>query len=386
MTNLEPRATEKDWLKAFACSLAVLLLLLLFWMRPSRTTGEDSPPPELAAAEVGTEGLIGLPEEEAGGIGTGDGAGGSGEGEGTVTGFEGTGKGGLVSDEVSDSGTGVATEYTPIGGLAAVAAEGESETTNVEEPPPPEEAASPEAPVGVEPEVVDDPNEGQVPQPVQEIAMLAPVVPGSKAPPKMAGPVAKAGLSGKAGAGAAGRNVGGMMIRGGSLGVILDVSGSMTPYLQKLRQEIGEQFSDAVFLEVIGCSLHPLGAGFEHPDPLPQGAIRNSVMEALHELVSVHGVDAVYWFCDLQDSRLPEAVHEMREMVAGKLLSKGSPSKGGGGSGFSGLDDLERMNEGRSRPLSKPVFRLYIRSTDQSPDAALQKVITESGGEFQKKK
>jgi hypothetical protein len=154
-----------------------------------------------------------------------------------------------------------------------------------------------------------------------------------------------------------GQSIGGMNVKGERLGVILDVSGSMSRYLESLRTEINSRFKGPVFLEVEGCYLEPSSFDpaeirsprFDNPN------LRESVMNAIRELVEVHQVDSVYWFCDLQDERTEEALAELK--------------------------DLARGNGGNS-----PAFHLYVRSTDKAPDPELENVISASGGAFEKRR
>jgi hypothetical protein len=177
-----------------------------------------------------------------------------------------------------------------------------------------------------------------------------------------------------------------MFVKGSSLGVILDVSGSMTSFLPALRENIRNQFPNAVFLEVAGCSLSSFseetpGFGFTEPGDGPK---RGSVMEAIHELIKVSHVDSIYWFCDLQDVRTDDAIHELRELVAGRPVAREMPATANRSSGqFSRLDELKRMNANRPNRFGRPVFHLYIRSVGESPDPPLERVIEESGGSFQ---
>ena len=79
---------------------------------------------------------------------------------------------------------------------------------------------------------------------------------------------------------------------------------------------------------------------------------RDSVMNAFRELVEIHKVDSIYWFCDLQDERTPEALKELRYIV----------------------------NPTNSR---FPRVHLYIRSTDEGPDRELIDIIKISKGAYE---
>jgi len=173
-------------------------------------------------------------------------------------------------------------------------------------------------------------------------------------------PVAGGGQGATAddGAGSAtGKSIGGLQVKGERLGVILDVSGSMSRYLESLRAEIRSRFESPVFLEVQGCIIEPSlfdpsAIGSTSPG---QPNRRASVMNAIRELVEIENVDSVYWFCDLQDARTEEGLQE--------------------------LESLVRANGG-----DDPAFHLYVRSTDEAPGPALKEIIRLSGGAFEKRR
>lgn len=148
----------------------------------------------------------------------------------------------------------------------------------------------------------------------------------------------------------AGQSIGGLSVRGERLGVILDVSGSMHRYLDSLRKEIRAGFADAEFREVEGCFLEPVDTS---AIPDPSTVSRDSVMDAIAELVRNHQVDSIYWFCDLQDERTEDAVRQLRTLALGQAGNQ-------------------------------KAFRLYIRSTDELPDPALEEIIRSSGGAFER--
>lgn len=171
------------------------------------------------------------------------------------------------------------------------------------------------------------------------------------------GPTSAGGGASGASAETDGQSIGGLFVKGEKLGVILDVSGSMTRYLESLRAEIGSRFDSPVFLEVEGCFIEP-----SLFDPAKVGQAnpgnpyrRDSVMNAIRELVEIEQVDSVYWFCDLQDERTEEGLRELEQIVRGR--------------------------SGKS-----PGFHLYIRSTDEKPDEILDRIIRLSGGSFEKRR
>jgi hypothetical protein len=113
------------------------------------------------------------------------------------------------------------------------------------------------------------------------------------------------------------------------LGVILDVSPSMKPYIPMLQNEIMSNFKSAKILNVVGCSL-----------------IEGSRSMSAFEDLSTSGVDAIYWFCDLQDPQIKAS-----------------------------LDRLESI-------LKKNNIKLYIKSLDMRPNVYLSDIIVSSGGKF----
>jgi len=154
--------------------------------------------------------------------------------------------------------------------------------------------------------------------------------------------------------------IGKMKIVGDKLGVLLDISGSMTSFLASLRQEINDKYKDADYYEVIGCSLTGLAGGGElglkrkdidlgpkidlngpmnKPKTKAKTAIKiNSSLQAMVQLVQ-KGNDAVYWFCDLQDTQQPQALESLK------------------------------------KALKTHKARLYIRSVGQMASPALQEII-----------
>ena len=153
-----------------------------------------------------------------------------------------------------------------------------------------------------------------------------------------------------------GQNIGGLLVKGDRLGVILDVSGSMESYLESLRSEIRSRFDSPVFLEVEGCFIEPStadppGSAFDSRNP----RLRDSVMNAIRELVIIEKVDSIYWFCDLQDEQTNE-----------------------------GLKELARLAQ--SSPGGAPAFHLYIRSTDEKPGEKLDQIIRLTKGAFEKRR
>jgi hypothetical protein len=119
----------------------------------------------------------------------------------------------------------------------------------------------------------------------------------------------------------------GNRIEARKLGVILDVSHSMSPYREKLEKQIRANFPNSLICYVDGCAIGTL----------------SQATSAFQSLAS-SGVDAIYWFSDLQD---PESLE--------------------------GLTAVEQAIKGKS-------IKLYVRSVDKSPNPKLESIINSSNG------
>lgn len=140
-----------------------------------------------------------------------------------------------------------------------------------------------------------------------------------------------------------------MITDGPSWGVVLDISGSMSPYVALLRVKIANEFSDASCREITGCSLLTREDEdlWDGPCGYPAcwyGGEYDDTLEAIEELVE-EGVDTIYWFCDLQD---PES---------------------------------DRALEALNKLLEQNHVKLYIRSFDKSPNSQLREIVEKSGGD-----
>lgn len=118
-------------------------------------------------------------------------------------------------------------------------------------------------------------------------------------------------------------------IKADRLGVILDTSNSMGPFIPVLEQEIRNNFSNAQVTYANGCQITEF----------------SEVIFAFKYLAQ-KDVDVIYWFCDLQDRQ----THE-------------------------GLNLLNRT-------LKEKNIKLYIKSMDKQPNSKLSSVISSSGGKF----
>ncbi|MDB4657729.1 hypothetical protein OAE56_03135 [Verrucomicrobiales bacterium] len=179
-----------------------------------------------------------------------------------------------------------------------------------------------------------------------------------------------------------GRRIGGMTIKAEKLGVVLDVSGSMTDHLEKLRKDIKKEFKDAVFREVTGCRLDANSGNIEELDP--DSVARRSVLEAMRKLVELKKVDAIFWFCDLKDGESEEGLNELANSFwhgdPPPLLKEGEKKPT-----FGGLDELARLQDRQKAMANENApIRLYVRSVGKKPEKPLKKFISDSGGSFKR--
>lgn len=147
--------------------------------------------------------------------------------------------------------------------------------------------------------------------------------------------------------------IGGMNVRSRRLGVILDVSASMSEQIKAVRKELRKSFSRAVIVEVSGCRLD-----YESDDQvfdpskseikLEQKA--KSVVEGVEMLVVKHRADAIYWFSDLNDARTKAGLDRLSQLLGTHFGSERQPIK------------------------------FYVQSVDEAPDAKLEGIATRSGG------
>ena len=131
-------------------------------------------------------------------------------------------------------------------------------------------------------------------------------------------------------------------IESARLGVVLDISGSMTPHLDALKKKITKSFKGAVFLEVQGCSILETQGKVKYVEGKP---FYNS-LDAFLALVDEHDVDSIYWFSDLQDQQKPKGLKALHEMLLYNNV------------------------------------RLYVSSVASGPSKDLRVIITNSGGKF----
>lgn len=150
----------------------------------------------------------------------------------------------------------------------------------------------------------------------------------------------------------------GANVEANRLGVILDNSPSMKPYVEKLRAEIGRDFATAHIVEVNGCLLHFMdrvsfpwfysapAAGMNpfaperHCPEIPQKDAHLAWYDWTHDLtgaflamVNIMKVDAIYWFCDFDDhldatafARIAKPMQESKIKLFAHTVKKGPPN------------------------------------------------------------
>lgn len=170
----------------------------------------------------------------------------------------------------------------------------------------------------------------------------------------------------------------GTTIKSAKLGVVLDNSHSMAPYLPKLREEIGSKFKNSFFKEVYGSIID---IGFKEDitkslwfylspqkgeNPFLQkwycpsypskdvhyfvAGLEQSNLAAIAALAIERKVDTIYWFTDMKDKGYPEA-----ETVLGNILLKYK-------------------------------VKLYVHTLSQLPRTSVRNIIQASGGEVIRKR
>lgn len=148
------------------------------------------------------------------------------------------------------------------------------------------------------------------------------------------------------------RSIGKMQVKAKRLGVVLDVSGSMTSHLPAVRKEIQKSFSNATTILIDGCRLD-WDPDFVFKKTAERssrtGWTASSVIEAINILVTRNKVDAIYWFSDLQDGETEQGRQRLLELL--------------------------RVSEGPDKAV-----RLYIRSLEQQPTRKLNMIVRASGG------
>ena len=163
-----------------------------------------------------------------------------------------------------------------------------------------------------------------------------------------------------------------MDVQANQLGVIMDNSSSMTEFLPAVRAEISTRFPAARFMEVNGSYLKtqnpawgPQGEWYYTVPPehrnlfepkwwlkeIPRKDIhyhmigwQRDTLAAIRAMVVNMDVDAIYWFCDFDDTVEPSAIRALEEL------------------------------------LSKNKARLYVHTVKSKPPGSLANVIQKSGG------
>lgn len=133
--------------------------------------------------------------------------------------------------------------------------------------------------------------------------------------------------------------VGNTYLVSANLGVVLDVSGSMKPHIEKLKVEISKTFSGPRYREVVGCNLR--GSQLWEYEVSRRGSSKPDTLTVIEELIVVHKVDTIFWFCDLKDEVAPAGIRRLRQL------------------------------------FQRSGAKFIVKSMDQKPDRSLESLITE---------
>ena len=109
-----------------------------------------------------------------------------------------------------------------------------------------------------------------------------------------------------------GGSIGGTFIYSENLGVVLDISGSMTPFIESLKYEIAQSFQSPHYRETFNCVLQNIPC----PPRLDLNKLQyGDTMISFAELLIINQVDTLYWFSDLRDGQSPAALRRLLDMV-----------------------------------------------------------------------
>jgi len=109
-----------------------------------------------------------------------------------------------------------------------------------------------------------------------------------------------------------GGSIGGTFIYSDNLGVVLDVSGSMSKFIEPLKEEIAATFESPHYREIGDCSLVNK---HRYPSPGLHVSKRSYTMSRFGELLVVNQVDTLYWFSDLRDTQEAASLRSLLEML-----------------------------------------------------------------------
>jgi hypothetical protein len=121
----------------------------------------------------------------------------------------------------------------------------------------------------------------------------------------------------------------GSNIKAKKLGVLFDISFSMSPYTEMVEKEVKKSFPNAVVDYVDGCVIAP----------------ETRVFRAFENL-AMQDVDAIYWFCDLQDPETKDGLYLLEKLLINKKI------------------------------------KLYIKTMDKHPNSTLKSIISSTGGNY----
>jgi hypothetical protein len=121
----------------------------------------------------------------------------------------------------------------------------------------------------------------------------------------------------------------GTNIKAKKLGVIFDISFSMSPYTERVEKEIKKSFPNAIICYIDGCSIDS----------------RTRSVRAF-EVLAFENVDSIYWFCDLQDPQTKDGLYFLGDLLKTRKI------------------------------------KLYIKSMDKHPNSMLKSIISSTGGNY----
>jgi hypothetical protein len=148
----------------------------------------------------------------------------------------------------------------------------------------------------------------------------------------------------------------------------------MTPYLEKLRVEIERDFAGCHIVEVDGCEVWDKGGGYawfyaakaaginpftpdRHCPGIPQTDAHlywvdwtRDTLSAFYGMLSFMNVDAIYWFCDFDDTIAEEEIKKI-----GRIM-------------------LDRK------------VKLFVQTLSKSPPKLVDTLVEQSGGKVSKKR
>lgn len=107
-------------------------------------------------------------------------------------------------------------------------------------------------------------------------------------------------------------DIDGTFIYSENLGVVLDISGSMSHFIQPLKREIEKSFERPHYREIRGCYLIEIHCSPEYGEV---NLYPGSSINSFAELLIVNEVDTLYWFNDLLDEQQPATLRRLLDLL-----------------------------------------------------------------------